>query len=457
MKSRKRSSQPTTNQAPEPISSEHARNILDSIAAGVFTVDKDMKITYFNPTAEKITGVPAQEAIGQYCSDVCRANICEKNCALERSIRTDKETVDQHVNILAANGKQIPISITAAALKDEQGNIVGGVESLRDLSTVEALRKELRQSYTFEDIVSKNHLMLRIFDILPDIAESESTILIQGSSGSGKELIARAIHNLSTRTGGPFVPVNCGALPDTLLESELFGYVKGAFTDAKKDKKGRFALAEHGTIFLDEVESISAATQVKLLRVLQEKEFQPLGATAPMKADVRVVAATKDDLVNLVDVDKFRDDLYYRLNVVKIELPPLAKRRDDIPLLVEHFCDKFSRKMERNIARVSDDVLETLMRIDLPGNVRQLENIIEHAFVMCRGEEIRLEHLPPEIVQAAPIPKHASRIEGTLQHAELDALREALERHNWNKIETAKELGLSRTTLWRKMKRLGLG
>jgi len=456
MKSRARPPQQTSSQALEPLSPDHARIILDSIAAGVFTVDRDMKITYFNPAAERITGVSAREAIGQYCSEVLRASICQKTCALECSIRTAKETTNQRVDILRSDGKQIPITITAAVLRDGEGNIVGGVESFRDLSIVEELRKELKSAYTFEDIVSKNHIMLRVLDILPGIAESDSTVLIQGPSGSGKELIARALHHLSTRARGPFVAVNCGALPDTLLESELFGYLKGAFTDAKKDKKGRFALAEHGTIFLDEVESLSATTQVKLLRVLQEREFQPLGATAPVKADVRVVAATKDDLKSLVEEARFRDDLYYRLNVVKVELPPLAKRRDDIPLLVEHFREKFSRRMERNISRVSDEVLELLMLIDLPGNVRQLENIIEHAFVMCRGEEIRPEDLPPEVLQAARKPPARSRAEGALQHAELKALREVLTRHNWNKIETARELGLSRTTLWRKMKKLGL-
>jgi PAS domain S-box-containing protein len=434
----------------------HAQTILDSIADGVFTVDEKMRITYFNRAAERITGVSRQEAIGQFCFEVLRANVCERTCSLRCSFETGKETINRHVNILRADGKQIPISISTAVLRDETGRVTGGVETFRDLSALEELQKEIKRAYTFEDIVSKNHRILKIFDILPHIAESESTVLIQGPSGSGKELFARAIHNLSPRKDGPFVAVNCGALPDTLLESELFGYVKGAFTDAKKDKPGRFALAKGGTIFLDEVESLPPTMQVKLLRVLQEREFEPLGATAPVKADVRVIAATKDDLSALVEKGTLRDDLYFRLNVVKLDLPPLAARRDDIPLLIDHFIDKFNRKMGRYILRVSDEVLGVLLQYDFPGNVRELENIIEHAFVMCREEEIQLQHLPPEFSQFKLAAHEPVSTPLPLQDAERQTLLDALEKHNWNKVETAKALGLHRTTLWRKMKHYGI-
>lgn len=438
------------------ISNEHANFILDSIAAGVFTVDKNMRITYFNRTAEKITGVPRQEATGHYCFEVLRANVCEKDCALRHSLQTGEEITEKLVNILRTDGKQIPISITTAALKDGSGIIVGGVESFRDLSTIEELKKELNRNYTFEDIISKNHRIQQIFDILPNVAESESTVLIQGPSGSGKELFARAIHNLSPRQKGPFVAINCGALPETLLESELFGYVKGAFTDAKKDKAGRFALAKGGTIFLDEVESLSLPTQVKLLRVLQEREFEPLGATAAVQADVRVIAATKDDLSKLIEDGKFRDDLYFRLNVVKLELPPLSERRDDIPVLVKHFVEKFNRKMARHIEGVSDEVLEILMQYDFPGNVRELENIIEHAFVMCRENVVQPRHLPSELLELRNLAHHFETHQPSLENAERATILEVLEKNRWNKVETAKELGLHRTTLWRKMKKHGL-
>jgi transcriptional regulator with PAS, ATPase and Fis domain len=294
--------------------------------------------------------------------------------------------------------------------------------------------------------------MLDLFSILPNIAESESTVLVQGPSGSGKELFARALHNLSFRKKKPFVAVNCGALPDSLLDSELFGYVKGAFTDAKKDKPGRFKLAEGGTIFLDEVESLSAATQVKLLRVLQEKEYEPLGATSPCKSDVRIISACKEDLLDLVEADKFRDDLYFRLNVVKIQLPPLSERREDIPLLIEHFIEKYNHKMGKCINNVSREVMEILVNYDYPGNIRELENIIEHAFVMCGNEEIKKEHLSSELFTGKKSENIIRDKTSPLQNSERKTILEVLEKNNWNKVKTAKELDLHRSTLWRKMK-----
>ncbi|MGD8307571.1 MAG: sigma 54-interacting transcriptional regulator [Ignavibacteria bacterium] len=431
--------------------------ILNSLTEGVFTVDENMVITYFNEAAEKITGIPKEKALGQYCFEVMRANICEKNCALKCSLKTGKSVIENRVNVLRDDGKEFFVSISTSPLRDENGNFIGGVETFRDLTPIEELKKEINKSYTFEDIVSKNHIILQIFDTLPIIAQSDSTVLIQGASGTGKELLARAVHNLSNRKKSPFVAVNCGALPDTLLESELFGYVKGAFTDAKKDKPGRFALAKGGSIFLDEVESLPLSTQVKLLRVLQEKEFEPLGATAAVTADVRVIAATKENLVNLIKKETFRDDLYYRLNVVKIELPPLIKRREDIPLLINHFIDKFNKKMGKLIEGVSKDVLNILMGYDYPGNVRELENIIEHSCVMCQGTKIRTTHLPPELSprsESVSIEVKGSR--PPLQLFEKQLIEETLEKHNGNKILTAKELGLHRSSLWRKMKKYDL-
>jgi PAS domain S-box-containing protein len=439
----------------ESISPIHAATILDSIADGVFTVDETMHITYFNSAAERITGVPRKDAIGQYCFEVLRANICEKTCALKCTFNTGNEITNKPVNILRADGRQIPISISTAVLRDNDAKIVGGVESFRDLSPIEELRKEITRRYTFEDIISKNHRILALFDILPHVAESESSVLIQGPSGSGKELIARALHNLSKRKAGPFVAVNCGALPDTLLESELFGYVQGAFTDARKDKPGRFEMARGGTIFLDEVDSLTQPVQVKLLRVLQEREFQPLGATAPVKSDVRVVAATKEDLAERVRQRSFRDDLFFRLNVVKLELPPLVERRDDIPLLVNHFIGKFNSLMGRNITSAADEVMEILMEHDFPGNVRELENIIEHAFVMCRDNVLQVRHLPAEI-QYSPHPSSLPPAPTPLDEVERQAIVDALNRHGGNKLETAKSLNLHRTSLWRKLKKYGL-
>ncbi|MCA9735706.1 MAG: sigma 54-interacting transcriptional regulator [Deferribacteres bacterium] len=440
----------------ESLTENHTNIILDSVADGVFTVDEDMRITYFNRAAEKITGITRDQAVGQFCFDILKANICEKSCALRCSLESESEVVNKHVNILRTDGKQIPVSISTAVLRDEEGNKVGGVETLRDLSPFEVLQKEIRCAYTLEDIISKNHRIRQIFDILPNIAESDSTVLIQGPSGSGKELFARAIHNLSPRNQHAFIAINCGALPDTLLESELFGYVKGAFTDAKKNKPGRFALAKGGTVFLDEVESLSPAMQVKLLRVLQEKEFEPLGAISAVQTDVRVIAATKNVLSEMVNDGTFRDDLFFRLNVVKLELPLLRERRDDIPILVEHFIEKFNHKMRRRIESVSGNVLQLLMQYDFPGNIRELENIIEHAFVMCRGEIIQLHHLPIEFSQRKPTNPLNQQEPMPLQAAEQHLLREVLEKHDWNKVATAKELGVHRATLYRKMKKHGL-
>ncbi len=440
----------------KPLTESHSKTILDSIVEGVFTVDNNLRITYFNKAAEKITGVKKENAVGEFCFETLKSNICESACPIKNSISTGYDSINKKVNILRQNGNEIPISINASILKDSNGKIIGGVETFRDLSTLEALRKEIEKDYTFEDIVSKNHKILELFNILPNIAESETTVLIQGPSGSGKELFARAIHNLSFRKDGPFVAINCGALPDNLLESELFGYYKGAFTDAQKDKPGRFELAKGGTIFLDEVESLSQATQVKLLRVLQEKEFEPLGSTSPVKSDVRVISATKANLLDLIEKDKFRDDLYFRLNIVKIELPPLKDRKDDIPFLVNHFIELLNYKMEKMITAVSNEVLEFLMNHSFPGNIRELENILEHAFVMSRNEIIELKDLPRDLLASTENVQTKMPTIEPLQQSECDVIFESLERHNWNKPAVAKELKLRRSTLWRKMKKYGL-
>ena len=432
--------------------------ILDSIADGVFTVDENMRITSFNRAAEEITGIKKEEAINQFCFEVLRANICEKACALKCSLKTGKRTIDKRVTLLKADGNEIPVSISTSILKNEQGKFVGGVESFRDLSTIEELKKEIKKGYTYEDIVSKNHEILKIFDTLPIISQSDSTVLIHGASGTGKELFARAVHRLSGRKDGPFIAINCGALPDTLLESELFGYVKGAFTDAKKDKPGRFSLAKGGSIFLDEVESLPLPLQVKLLRVLQEKEFEPLGATAPVKSDVRIIAATKEDLIKLVKKNTFRDDLFYRLNVVKINLPPLIKRREDIPLLVNHFINRFNKRMGKSIDAISPDALELLMQYDYPGNVRELENIIEHSVVMCQDIEIQLKHMPPELQlnNVRISERNSDKSLPPFQKAEKKLIIDVLEKNKGSKIKAAEELKLHRATLYRKMKKYDL-
>ncbi len=433
--------------------------ILDSIADGVFTVDNDWNITSFNRAAERITGVTASRAIGQKCFDILHADICQSTCALRKTLKTGKEIICQHVNILNRDGKIVPISISTAVLKDGSGGIIGGVETFRDLSVVEALKKEIYRNYSFEDIISKNYGIREIFGILPDIAESESTVLVQGESGTGKELFARAIHNLSGRKKGPFVAVNCGALPDNLLESELFGYKRGAFTDAKKDKPGRFSLSRGGTLFLDEIGDIPFSLQSKLLRVLQEKEYEPLGGVAPVKSDVRIVAATNKSLQEMVAQKTFREDLFYRLNIVKLELPPLRERKEDIPLLVDHFINKLNACSVKNITGISDEAVRLFMIYNFPGNIRELENLLEHAFVMCRGSMIMPEHLPKEFreaVEATHERSDAFSLRGRFEESEGLLIKEALSRNRGHRGKTARDLGISTTTLWRKIKMLGL-
>jgi PAS domain S-box-containing protein len=433
-----------------------SQTILDSVADGVFTVDHEWCITYFNSSAERITGVNRQHAIGRRCCDVFHASICENGCALRHSLDTGEPVVNRAAIIIDTKGRKVPIRISTAVLRDDAGRFVGGVETFRDLSQVEELRRELEARFSLGDIIGRSRPMRELFGILPAIADSDSTVVIHGASGTGKELFARAIHELSPRRGKRFVAINCGALPDTLLESELFGHKAGAFTDARADKVGRFAHGEGGTIFLDEIGDISAAMQMRLLRVLQEHEYEPLGSVEPVSANVRVVAATHRDLSKLVEQGAFREDLFYRINVIRLELPPLVERREDIPLLVDHFIDRFNRVQERDVVGVSDEVMALLMNHDFPGNARELENIVEHAFVLCRGSVIELQHLPPELVRGRGAAEMTSVPGMTLRSLECLHIEDALRRHLGNRKAAAKELGIHPSTLYRKMRDLGI-
>ena len=429
--------------------------ILDSIADGVFTVDADLKITSFNRAAEKITGVKKEEAVGSHCWEVFRASVCESQCSLKQTMDTGKPIVNQSIFIVNRKGERISVSISTALLKDEDESIIGGVETFRDISVVEELRKELTDRHSFLDIISKNKEMQRLFGMLEQVSQRDTTILLEGESGTGKELFAKAIHSLSPRKDGPMITVNCGSLPDTLLESELFGYEAGAFTDAKKDKPGRFALAEGGTLFLDEIGDVSPAMQMRLLRFLQERVYEPLGSVKPVHADVRIVTATHQDLAALVEEKKFREDLYYRINIVKLQIPPLRDRIEDVPLLVEHFIDRFNTLQGREVMGVSDEALSCLMSYHYPGNVRELENIIERAFILCRSGHIEREHLPQPVCHQVPGGGPPADLD-SFKQMEASFLMNALRRHNWNRTETAKALGIHKTTLFRKIKALGL-
>jgi PAS domain S-box-containing protein len=441
----------------QPIAVNTTDIILESISDGVFTVDHDWRITSFNRAAEEITGIQRDEAIGKRCSEVFRASMCESDCALRHTMQTGQTIVNRSCYIVDSEGRRIPISVSTALLRNAEGVVVGGAETFRDLSVVEELRKELTGRFEIGDIVSRSPHMRRLFDVLPQVASSDSTVLIQGETGTGKELLARAIHHMSRRKDKPFVAVNCGALPDTLLESELFGYKAGAFTGAERDKPGRFALAEGGTILLDEIGDVTPALQVRLLRTLQERTYEPLGATASVQADVRVIAATNKDLSELVEKGSFRSDLFYRVNVIRMDLPPLRKRKEDIPLLVERFIARFNRLQGRAVQGVTPEAMGILMAHDYPGNVRELENILEHAFVLCASREtIGPRCLPEHLAARASSNPQPMAINAAVQTIEAQAILEALRRNNGNRLAAARDLGMHKSTLFRKINTLGI-
>ena len=437
--------------SPIQYSIENCDIILDSIEEGVFTVDLDWCITSFNRAAEKITGIAREKAIGRQCSEIFRTNVCKTDCILRQALNDNRPVVNMPVYIIRSDAERIPICVNATVLRDHQGLRIGGAETFRDLSGLSQLRKSFHKHYCFETIVSKNQKMHELFSTLLPIAESDCTVLIEGATGTGKELLARALHNNSSQKNGPFIPVNCGALPDTLIESELFGYKAGAFTDAKTDKPGRFELAQNGTIFLDEIGDIPRALQNRLLRVLEENVYEPLGSIRPSKTNARIVAATHRELDKLVEQNKFREDLYFRINVMKLTLPVLAQRKEDIPLLVDHFIKRFNREKKKKIIGLSQETMAALMLYDWPGNIRELENAIEHAFILCKEELICLPHLPDKILSQINATFAAAGT--TLKEIEKNAILQALQRNNWKRAVTANELGINKNTLRRKIKR----
>jgi PAS domain S-box-containing protein len=437
--------------------------VLDSIAEGVFTVDREGRITSLNRTAERILGFPAENILGRSSQEVFPPEICGPDSPLAETLRAGRQIRDREVLVAGRNGKTIPLSLSTGPFRDEAGTTLGAVCTLRDLTEIERIAEERRSRTPFVGIIGKHPRIREIFDLVEMIKDSDSTVLLQGESGTGKGLFAQALHSLSPRHAQPFVKVSCAALPETLLESELFGHEKGAFTGAIKDRKGRFELADKGTIFLDEIGDLSLSVQVKLLRVLQEQEFERIGGTQTIKVDVRIIAATHRDLQQLMREGKFREDLYYRLNVIPVHIPPLRERKADIPLLVEFLLDRFALKGKGKATTVSPRAMTILMEHDWPGNVRELENVLEHAMVCSRGTVIEPEALPRALSNGQTIsPPHARKAEpgaGTpvpTRASEKEAIRRALESSRWNRGLAASHLGMDRTTLWRKMRRLGI-
>jgi PAS domain S-box-containing protein len=431
--------------------------ILDNLDIGVFTVTRGGLVTFFNRVAEKISGFQREEVLGKDCSLLLGEKSGDGALLLKKAIEEVRTLADKKGILRTKDTRMVPIRGNYMALRNEQGRVVGGLATIQDLSLIDQLHRAISSRYTFGDMIGKDPSIQRIFDIVPVIAESDATVLIEGQTGTGKDLLAKVIHNASKRAKKPLVKVNCAALPDNLLESEMFGYVKGAFTGADKDKPGRFQDADGGSIFLDEIGDLPLSLQAKLLRVLEDKEFYPLGSRKTTKVDVRILAATNQGLDEMVESKRFREDLFYRLNVMRLVLPPLKERRADIPLLIDHILRLRSSAKETRASRISEEAMEILLNYHYPGNVRELENILEHALIICQDEVIEPRHLPI-FLRESPGPT------GELQrpmlterfHGEREEILDALKKHHWNRGEAARDLGMDRTTLWRKMKRYRL-
>ncbi|WP_371133084.1 sigma-54 interaction domain-containing protein [Humidesulfovibrio sp.] len=426
--------------------------IMDSVADGIFTVDREWNIIFFSQSASDIVGMSAEAAVGRKCWEVFRTEGCNEQCVLKQCIAEDRKIVGRVMIVEREDGTQVAVSVSAAPLKDQAGNVIGGVESFRDLSTAPGKRSVGKLPKGF---YSRDPGMAEILRILPQVAESEATVLLLGESGTGKEFFARAIHDLSPRHKGPFVAVNCGALPEHLMESELFGYKAGAFTDARRDKPGRFQLADGGTILLDEIGDLPLPLQAKILRVLQERVFEPLGGVTGVAADVRVIAATNRDLERMVTEGGFRQDLYFRLNVVRMTLPPLRERRGDIPPLVDASLKRRSLTGGKDIEGLSQEAMRLLMAHPFPGNIRELENILEYACILCPGGLIQVEHLPADVRTCEhPGPRPAgSTAPMTMEEIRHQAAVEAVERNGGNRNAACRELGISKDTLRRILNR----
>ncbi len=429
--------------------------ILDSVAMGVFAIDLDGRIVYFNRAAEEMTGVPAKKALGKPCRDVFKSSLCDSSCPVFRAIETRENQVNIDAVFIRHGGRSVlPVKVSASPVMNRSGRVVGGVEVFQSQHLAKILDEASSQSLDWDDFIGTSQQIAKIFDVLKVVAPTDVTILIEGPTGTGKDLLSNIIHSQSTRRGKPFVKVNCAALPENLLESELFGYQRGAFTGAHRDKPGRFQLADKGTIFLDEISEMPLSLQAKLLRVIEDREFYPLGGRRTTKVDVRIIAATNKPLGEQVAAGLFREDLFYRLNVIRVHIPPLKERPEDIPLLINRIIQRKNVERGTFICRFSPDALDRLLNHHYPGNVRELENILEHACLLCGGDVIQTQHLPVYLQADPCAEERTGRSEA--EEAERRRLISALTQNDWNRQKTAAALNMDRTTLWRKMKRLGI-
>ncbi len=432
------------------------KEILDSLSEGIFTVDKNFRIQFFNRAAEKITGLKREEVIGFFCKHIFKSSRCFINCPIAHVLESGENIFDQESNIRTKSGQIVPIKMNVAILRNENNEPIGGVVSFWDISDLALLREKHAQKSQYHGIIGRSKSMQEIFQLIEEIADSDATVLIQGESGTGKEMIANAIQTTSLRREKPYIKINCSVFTPQLLASELFGHVKGAFTDAIKDRQGRFELADGGTIFLDEVGEMPLQMQLQLLRVLQEGTFERVGESQTRSVDVRVIAATNKNLTESIKKGEFREDLYYRLNVIPIQIPPLRERIEDIPYLVKHFLRKFSLIYSKSIQDIEDRAMEILSDYSWPGNIRELENALEYAFVRSKNTSIiSSDKLPLNIRESAI--SYSGKYQNCLESSDCAHMLSLLEKHKWNRTKVAEELGISRSTLWRKLKAMNIG
>ncbi len=428
--------------------------IFHSVADGIVTLDNDMRVVHVNRAAEAMLGASEAAVSGEPVAEVLRGRTGSVAAVLERTREAGAAVREQECVLVTGEDREVRVQVTASLLYDRDDSIGGAVVVLRDVTHLRALEEALAQRAGLHSITGKSHAMQEIYRLIEQVAPTESTVLIQGESGTGKELIADAIHRSSARADGPFVKVNCSALSEGLLESELFGHVKGAFTGATHDRAGRFELADGGTLLLDEIGDLSERIQVKLLRVLQEREIERVGDSRVRKVNVRILAATHRSLRQLVDDGRFREDLYYRLHVIPIHVPPLRERREDIPLLMDFFLEELKGAVGKSVDGISAGAMRVVMDHRFPGNVRELRNAVEHALVKCHGDMVLVEDLPRELVEAVRGATGALEVE--LGADERSRIVETLKRAGGSRTEAARLLGINRSTLWRKMRRLGI-
>jgi PAS domain S-box-containing protein len=430
--------------------------IFHSVADGILTLDNDLLVVNANRAAVRMLRVTEPEIAGRPVAEVLRGRLGSVEPLLRATLESGEGIRDRENILETAAGGEIRVLLTSGRLVDRSDEVSGAVLVLRDVTQVRELEVRLQQRARLYSLVGRTHAMQEVFQLIEQVAPTDSTVLIQGESGTGKELIADAIHRSSGRASAPFVTVNCSALSEGLLESELFGHVKGAFTGALQDRKGRFETADGGTLLLDEIGDLTPGIQVKLLRVLQEREIERVGDSRTRSVDVRILAATHRPLRRLVEEGRFRDDLFYRLNVIPLRVPPLRERREDVPLLAAYFLDELRSTTGATVERISPDAMRVLMDHRWPGNVRELRNAVEHAMVKCRGAVLLVEDLPRELIEESQgVTRLARGPRGP--DDERERILDALARTSWNRGRAARLLGINRSTLWRKMRRLGIG